>query len=404
MPALFDARDRQLVIGAVAVMFVLLGLTYLLRPAPAQQAVGTPSSYSTDWLGTKAAFLMLQESGYRVERWESPPNELPADAAGTTLIFAEPSEPGSSADRAAVSNFVSAGGRLVVMGAAGAAFAPQSAAVPIPDSDLTPKPFTAQLPSPLTRNTPEVTMVAPDEWTRLAPGQLAIYDRQGKPGVVWYRFGKGQVIWWAISSPISNGSILEKGNLALFLNSVGPPNSHVLWDEYFHGMRRSLSSYFAATPLPWAGLQIAFAFAIVLFTFSRRSGPVRAPVAESRLSPLEFVDTLGSLYQSAQAAPAAVEIVYQRLRLSLARRLGTPAKMRLPELCQAASERLGWPAAALFNTLSDAERAMRDIHLENSEALDLVRALHGYLDRLDTKLDTKLDTQRKPAEERPSWK
>ena len=395
MSAFIDARDRQLVIGAVAVMFALLGLTYVLRPAPAQQAVGIPSTYSTDWLGAKGAFLLLQESGYRVERWESPPNELPEDSAGITLIFAEPNERGSAAERASVSRFVSNGGRLLVMGAAGANFAPLSTSIPIPDSDLTPKPFSAVLPSPLSRNAPEVTMVAPDEWKTLAPGQLAIYDRQGKPGVVWYRFGKGEVIWWAISSPASNGSIREKGNLALLLNSVGPPGSRILWDEYFHGMRRSLGSYFAATPLPWAGVQVAFVFLVILFTFSRRSGPVRSPAAESRLSPLEFVDTLGSLYQSAQAAPAAVEIVYQRLRLAMTRRLGTPAKARLPELCQAAAERLGWPNSALFNTLSDAERAMRDIHLENAEALDLVRELHGYLHRLDT--------QRKPAEEGPSW-
>jgi hypothetical protein len=396
MPALFDARDRQLVIGAVVTMVVLLGLTYVLRPVPAQQAIGRPSSYSTDWLGTKAAFLLLQESGYRVERWESPPEELPEDAAATTLIFAEPSERGTSAERAAVSRFVSAGGRLLVMGASGASFAPQSAALPIPDSDLTPKPFSALLPSPLSRNAPEVTMVAPDEWSSLEPSQLAIYGRNGKPGVVWYRYGKGQVIWWAIASPISNGSIREKTNLALFMNSVGPPNSHVLWDEYFHGMRRSLSSYFAETPLPWAGLQIACAFAAALFTFSRRSGPVRIPAGESRLSPLEFVDTLGSLYQSAHAAPAAVEIVYQRLRLSLVRRLGISARAKLPELCQAAADRLGWPANALFNTLSDAERAMRDINLENSEALELVGELHGYLDRMDS--------QRNPTKERRSWK
>jgi hypothetical protein len=396
MPAFIDARDRQLVVGAVIIMVVLLGLTYVLRPVPAQQAIGRPSSYSTDWLGTKAAFLLLQESGYRVERWESPPEELPKDAAETTLIFAEPSEQGTSAERAAVSRFVSAGGRLLVMGASGGSFAPQSAGVPIPDVDLTPKPFSALLPSPLSRNAPEVTMVAPDEWKSLAPSQLAIYDRQGKPGVVWYRYGKGQVIWWAIASPASNGSIREKGNLALFLNSVGPLTSHVLWDEYFHGMRRSLSSYFAETPLPWAGLQIACAFAAALFTFSRRSGPIRMPVGESRLSPLEFVDTLGSLYQSAHAAPAAVEIVYQRLRLSLVRRLGIPARAKLPELCHAAADRLGWPANALFNTLSDAERAMRDINLENTVALELVGELHGYLDRMDSRT--------MPTKERPSWK
>jgi hypothetical protein len=396
MPAFFDDRDRQLVIGAVVLMVVLLGLTYVLRPGPAKQAIGTPSSYSTDWLGTKAAFLLLQQSGYRVERWESPPQELPEDAAGTTLIFAEPSVQGSRAERAAVSRFVSAGGRLLVMGASGASFAPQSSAIPIPDSDLTPKSFSGLLPSPLSRNAPEVTMVAPDEWKSIGPSQLAIYDRNGKPGVVWYRFGKGQVIWWAIASPISNGTIRDKSNLALFLNSVDPPNSRVLWDEYFHGMRRSLSSYFAETPLPWAGLQLALAFAAILFTFSRRSGPIRMPAGESRLSPLEFVDTLGSLYQTARAAPAAVEIVYQRLRLSLARKLGISANAKLPELCQAAADRLGWPSNTLFNTLSDAERAMRDINPDDAVALDLVRELHGYLERMDT--------QRKPAEARPSWK
>ena len=396
MPAFFDARDRQLVIGALVLMVVLLGLTFVLRPIPAKGTIGTPSSYSTDWLGTKAAFLLLQQSGYRVERWESPPEELPENAAGTTLIFAEPSQRGSGAERAAVSRFVSSGGRLVVMGASGGSFAPQSTAIPIPDSDLTPKPFSAVLPSPLTRNAPEVTMVAPDQWRSPGPAQLAIYDRNGKPGVVWYRFGKGQVIWWAISSPISNGSIRDKGNLALFLNSVGPADSRVLWDEYFHGMRRSLSSYFAETPLPWAGLQLACVFAAVLFTFSRRSGPVRMPAGESRLSPLEFVDTLGSLYQTARAAPAAVEIVYQRLRLSLARRLGMSVNAKLPVLCQAASERLGWPSSALFNTLSDAERAMRDINPDDVQALDLVRELHGYLNRLDS--------QRTSAGEKPSWK
>jgi hypothetical protein len=396
LPAIIDSRDRQLVIGAVIIMLLLLGLTYVLRPVPAQQAIGSPSSYSSEWLGTKAAFLLLQESGYHVERWESPPGELPQDAAGTTLIFAEPSERGSTAERASVARFVSAGGRLLVMGASGASFAPQSTAVPIPDTDLTPKPFTALLPSPLSRNAPEVTMVAPDEWSSLSSSQLSIYARDDKPGVVWYRFGKGEVIWWAIASPISNGSIREKGNLALFLNSLGLPTSRVLWDEYFHGMRRSLSSYFAQTPLPWAGLQILIAFAAVLFTFSRRSGPLRMPPGESRLSPLEFVDTMGSLYEAANAAPVAVEIVYQRLRLSLARRLGLPSKAKLPELCHIAADHLGWSADALFHTFSHAERAMRDMNPDNEEALDLVRTLHKYSERLES--------QRKHAEERPSWK
>ncbi len=396
MPAFLDAGDRRFVVGALVIMFVLLGLAYVLRPAPAQQQFGTPSSYSAEWMGTKAAFLLLQQSGYRVERWESPPTELPHQTAGTTLIFAEPTDRASPAERAAVSQFVFSGGRLLVMGASGAAFAPQSSTIPIPTSDLTPFPYSAQIPSPLDRNAQEVTMIAPDDWKNLAPGQLAIYSRNGKPGVVWYRFGKGEVIWWAIASPASNGSIRDKDNLALLLNSVGPPGSRVLWDEYFNGARRSLSSYFAQTPLPWAGLQIAVAFVALLFTFSRRSEPVWLPLDELRTSPTEFVSALGELYHSAHAAPAAVEIAYHRLRLTLTRKLGMPAKTKLPELCRAASARFGLPEDELFHTCSQAERAMRQINPDETEALDLVRTLHDFSNRLEK--------WKRPTQENFAWK
>jgi hypothetical protein len=396
MPAFLDSGDRRLVAGALIVTAALVGLLYVLRPAPSQQDIGSSSSYSAQWLGTKAAFLLLRQMGYRVERWESPPTELPESSSGITLIFAEPFENGSSEERAAVSRFVSLGGRLIVMGASGASFAPQSAAKAIPSSDLSQVGYTAQLPSPLSHNAPEVTMVAPDDWTTLAPGQLSIYAKDDKRGVVWYRFGKGEVIWWSVSSPMSNGSIREKNNLALFLNSIGPRGSRILWDEYFHGMRRSLSSYFSETPLPWAGLQIAIAFAALVFTFSRRSGPVRMPAGESRTSPLEFVDTLGDLYQTAHAAPAAVSVAYQRLRLSLTRKLAIPAKVKLPELCRAASARFGLHEDTLFNTCLQAERATRDINLGDEEALDLVQALHSFSDRLETRP--------KAAQENRAWK
>lgn len=409
MPAVLDTGDRRLVIGAVAVMFLLVVLTYLIRPAEPQQDIGTPSTYSAEWLGAKAAYLLLQRSGYRVERWDSPPQALPpnptatsdaaqvTDAAGTTLILAEPSDSASSEDRAAISKFVAAGGRLIAVGASGAAFAPDASAEAIPSSDLTPITSRAAIPSPLSRNAPEITLVAPDKWTLQKPSQLGVFGKPGNPTVVWYRFGKGEVIWWAISSPLSNGSIRDKGNLALFLNSVGPPSAtRVLWDEYFHGMRRSLTSYFAATPLPWAALQIAIAFAALLFTFSRRSEPIWVPAGESRLSPLEFVETLGDLYQTAKAGSASVGVAYQRLRLLLARSLGTPPEMKLPQLSHLVHTQLGWPENEFLHTMSHAERAMRDIKLNDAEALQVVRELYDYMDRLETRPKT--------LKESPAWK
>lgn len=392
MPAFLDAGDRRLLIGAGIAMVVLLALTFALAPAPAQQSIGSPSSYSPEWAGAKAAFLLLNQLGYRAEHWERPPEELPAEAESTVLILAEPSADASSDERMAIRRFVSGGGRVLALGGAAASFVPDAEAIEIPDWNLKSKTYTALLPSPLTRNAPEITMVAPDQWTGHASSQLGVYGATEKPVVVSYPVGRGEVIWWASSSPLSNGIIREKENLTFFLNAVGPAPSRVLWDEYFHGARGSLFSYFAETPLPWAGLQIAIAFLAAVFTFSRRAGPTRVLAVESRLSPLEFVETLGDLYQSANASPAAVGVAYQRFRALLSRKLGAPTKAKLPELAHAASGRFGWPEDALLDTLARSERAMRSIDLDEKEALELVRQLHDYSDRIESARHTKRET------------
>lgn len=389
MPAFLDAGDRRLLIGAGVAMVVLLALTLVLAPAPAQQSIGYPSSYSPEWAGAKAAFLLLGQLGYRVERWERPPEELPADPRGTVLILAEPSEDASADERIAIRGFVAEGGRVVALGGAAASLVPDASAKEVPSWDLQSKTYSSLLPSPLTHDAPEITMIAPDQWTSHKPGELGLYGRAEKPVVVSYHVGRGEVIWWASSSPLSNGLIREKSNLAFFLNAVGPTRSRVLWDEYFHGARGSLVSYFAETPLPWAGLQIGLAFLAAVFTFSRRAGPVRVPAIKSRLSPLEFVETLGDLYQSAGASPAAVGVAYQRFRTLLSRKLGAPTKAKLPELARAAFGRFGWPEAALLDTLARSERAMRNINLDEKEALELVQQLHDYSDRIESLRHTK---------------
>jgi len=385
VPAFLDPGDRRILIGAAIIMVVLLALTYAFAPVQRQQSLGYPSSYSADWGGAKAAFLLLQKSGYRLERWEKSPEELPVDSRNSVLILAEPFQGASSDERMAIRRFVTAGGRVLALGGSGGNIMPDGSATLIPDWNIQPKPFSALLPSALTRNAPEITMVAPDLWTSHEPSQLAVYGAPDKPVVVSYPVGRGEVIWWASPSPLTNGSIRDKGNLALFLNSVGSPlSTRVFWDEYFHGARGSLFSYLAETPLPWAGLQIAIAFAAIMFTFSRRSSPIYVPAVESRLSPIEFVETLGDLYKSAGAAPAAVGVSYRRLQSALSRRLGMLSKAKLPELCHAAASRFGWPESALLDTLSRSERAMRAITLDPKEALELVRQLHEYSVRLDS--------------------
>ena len=53
---------------------------------------------------------------------------------------------------------------------------------------------------------------------------------------------------------------------------------------------------------------------LVLFSFSRRSGPVRELPAPVRATPIEFVEALGSLYGNAGAASTAVSVAWERFR------------------------------------------------------------------------------------------
>ena len=112
--------------------------------------------------------------------------------------------------------------------------------------------------------------------------------------------------------------------------------------------------------MPWAIFQLGLISVFVLLAFGRRSGPLYAPAAVSRLSPLEFVDTLGDLYRRASAGPAAVRVAYQRFRTQLLRRLALAPSISNMQLDAAVRERLGWKQPGLMDTLQRAEKAARE--------------------------------------------
>jgi hypothetical protein len=159
---------------------------------------------------------------------------------------------------------------------------------------------------------------------------------------------------------------------------ASPGEITFLWDEYFHGYRGSLWDYFRKTPVPWAIFQLAVVALFVLLAFGRRSGPIYAPAAVSRLSPLEFVDTLGDLSRRANAGSAAVRVAYKRFRTQLLRRLALSSSISNAELDSAVRERLGWKQPGLMDILQRADKVSRESAASNAEALKIVQALEHY--------------------------
>jgi hypothetical protein len=242
--------------------------------------------------------------------------------------------------------------------------------------------YTALTPSLFSRVAPEITMAREARWI-VKPPAIPLYGAEEKVVAVKYRYGDGEIIWWAGATPLTNAGLKEPGNLEFFLACVGDPqNTRVLWDEYLHGYGQSLSGTWRHPQMGWMFAQFGLLVIFVLLTFSRRSGPVRAVAAETRLSPLEFVETLGGVYQHAGAGSVCVEVYSQRFRYWLARRLGVAANTPIDHLERLVAERWNFQEPEFARTLRRCETARSELDLPPKEALDLVQHLHGFAVRL----------------------
>lgn len=386
MPIGIAPSDKKLLLGGGAAILLLLLAIAVLSPPPEQFQSPVPSSYSSQSAGAAAAYRLLSKLDYPVRRWESPPTELDGDPSQTLLILAEPMQPPSKSEKEALAKFVENGGHVLFTGSGIREY--------FPDADLSKeqpdpawKSFAAELPTRVTRDAQKITLQPQAFWSGFSPDQLALYgDSDGTVVVSWAK-GNGNILWWAGSTPLSNAGITREENLGFFLNSVSNWKQkepyRIYWDEYFHGQRSSLWGYVGKTSLAWSVLQLGLLATAILWTFSRRSGPVFVPAEVSRLSPLEFVDTLGGLYDRAGAASAAVSIAMTRLRSLLVRQLGLSTNASNSELTEAAESRLGWKNSGLGETLSEAAIASRRARLSPKEGLGLVQRLEEFTARLD---------------------
>jgi hypothetical protein len=395
MPQTLDTSDRKLLIGAGVLLAILLVASAYLSPKQNAGRSAYPSSYSTAWDGAKAPYLLLQNLHYHVERWEASPTELSNDPGSKVLILAGPTKTPSEEEKAAISEFLQLGGRVIASGSGAAKLLPNAPSMSESYAIEETTKFFAMLPSPLMRGVPQISMFPPDNFEPKSPSQLTIYGNDETSAVITYQVGKGQVILWGDSAPLTNGGIVESGNLPFFLNSVGPPQGvRVLWDEYFHGAHGTLWSYVVQTPLIWGAVQFGLVFLAIVATYSRRQGPINIPAKVSRLSPLEFVETLGDLYSSAHAGSAAVRIAYQRLRFQLTRQLALAPNAPDADLAQSAGKALEWNEQEISATLTRAEGAMSSAKVSDADTLQLVQEMFDYASRLELR---RTETTERPS-------
>lgn len=374
-----DDRSLLIITGAILLAATVLGAYF--SPVTGVGSIDAPSTYSTESKGAKAAYLLLRDLGYQEDRWLSPPTDLPVNARGTVLIFADPSYPATSEEKLAIKDFVRHGGRVIATGEQAASFLDLNVSSADPLADEA-REFTPNAAGPISRGTGRIDMPASVRWAAKNPEDLEYFgDREGGV-VVRSRLGGGTIIWWADAFPLTNYGIMQASNLNLLLNSLGRAGENrILWDEYYHGERNGLWSYLQKTPLPWALVQLAILALAIVLTYSRRSGPIAAPSLPTRLSPIEFVETVGDLYARKHAAAPALETALRQFRALLARSLGFSRDARLEDLQPKIAD-LGSAGAGLAELLAKCELAVKSGINDEKETLKLFQELHGYTLRL----------------------
>jgi hypothetical protein len=372
MPASWRASDLTILFAAAAGTVLLTAASFLAAP-PEVFPDNNGSSYAAHPRGGRAAYLALQRLEYPIERSFEPLTSLAGrDPRATVLVLADPSQPPSNLDAKALAAFVHAGGYVLAAGREVATFLPGGLRRPT-EGPIEMQP--ARLPSPLADGIAAVEMPASDHALPVASPYVAVFGTFEAPAVAVARFGEGRVVWWASSRPLTNDAIQQHDHVGLLLNALGAARARtVVWDEYYHGHARSLWSYIAATPLPAALIQLALIATLALFAFARRRAPIRSPAVEARTSPLEFIDTMGGLYERAGAAAAAVSTIAGRVRRRLLDAAGLPAASDDARLSRVAAERLGL-GDGVAATLARAREAAADPSLTPARAVTVAAEL-----------------------------
>ena len=217
------------------------------------------------------------------------------------------------------------------------------------------------------------------------PPYTTIYADARGAAVTTAKLGRGRVIYWVSALPATNAAIDEKGHVELLVNAIGPPlDRRVIWDERYHGHTRSAWSYTEGTPLPAALAQLGVLAAAAVLTVSFRRRPLRAVPEPPRTAPLEFVDTMGGLYERAGAATTAVAVALAHLRRRLGTIAGVPADADDARLARVAAPHAGLSAEALAGLLARARAAARPLStLKPRDAVAIVRELQDAARRVE---------------------
>jgi hypothetical protein len=427
-------RQRLTIILTFAVIIAVLALVSSLsyvKQDKGQDFEVAPnrSTYHSGPTGVRALHDFLNEAGYKVVRWRETPQKLltgPGKLVKTFAVVGDLKVRFTDAEQNALTNWVAAGGHLVVIDrnpeqdastAKSGAWKITIKRLDFPSLEVNPadsKQMTdmvvALQPVQPTLLTRKVESVLPSRFasriniepapsynqhtdeptdsdeetpptaqptsTSVAPVVHMLDDKGAL--LIDYAYGSGSVAILTDPYIVSNGGIRLNDNLQLAVNLLTAGGGLIAFDEYHHGKgltQNNFAGYFAGTPVLLLAAQAGLLVLLVLWTRGRRFGRPLPLKQVDRRSSLEFVASMAELQQRARAFDLAIENIYTRTRRVLARHAGVDYNSSRSEIASRIALRGTIDGKKLETLMRQCEDVINGEPCSWRQAINLVRRL-----------------------------
>lgn len=301
-----DIVPLVLAFAAIAVVAVLSG------ERKTQTAI-TYSSYDAAPGGYRAWYELLQLQGIPATRFDERPAFL--DASVGTIVLAGDAGPAAAgdfgeADAGALADWVRRGGRVIVLGGAGAVNEARKVlrlpAATLRDDASAGRPLIA--PELWAAGVRSVPAVGPLRLRARQTDRVLVADRDGRL-IVSYPLGRGTVVDAIDAAALANDQIAvpDRARLAVALARIPAPRGVFAFDESVHGYLAPVH-WWTALPrrLVVAIVGALIAVALALAGAAWRLGPPLGPVPLETPATASYLDALAALYERARARNKAL--------------------------------------------------------------------------------------------------
>jgi len=349
-----NIKDKNLWTSAVAAAICLgliVAIAVLSSKPRSDTVLRRPSTFFTDSSGARAIYLVLQRVLTSAEQWRYPTTELKQSSRSgvTTLIVMGPNNLGQE-EAKALDAWIVSGGQLIL--AAGADWHIQRSS-----TDRTSKDFLAR---------------------HGIPTRSVEYDRPRRSVVdvaITRNVGLGRIIYVPDGHAFSNGALRTTDNAVWLTDRCLEWGGGALFDEYHlgFGSQRGFASLlmsFAVTPWGLVSMQLVLAGFVYLFSCKRRFGRALEELPVERTNPIETVQAIAGLFESARARALCAKTIHQYLNADVSSIVG----YRIDLLDAQDRERLAGPLRIDRDELdSYAEAAKAAISTRRISDLELIQ-------------------------------